>query len=413
MRRFTVTIPLTAIILIAILLTTLISLPTIVSEANESTTRAIEMHLKKFGPASADSLERRNALLEIDELFMNDSLDTLKVLLNEFMSTALWEVSSSSETRPSIWYFWNMGFILRTRNHIIGFDLPEVLLDPLNEEQKRILAESLDIFFVSHVDIPHVDRDIVSMMRPDSYVVCPEEVVDFFDKNRLLDRECTVVTMKINETCTVDSVSVKAYFGDDRRGSPMRCYLVTSDGVRVLHTADQHYVSDWMREMAGKHIDVLMIDPLEQYSWVVEAINVIKPAYALPGTMYDMSHPKNTWDGYPYAYRLRDEAEPEVIPMFFGEKFQIRTTSGASLPVDIIMAIVVLAAVGVIGVVVLSKRKGPREGKERRTESRGPACEKRYVEKLCLTCKYYVIKGGHPYCTKYNIKLDAELPGSE
>ncbi len=114
--------------------------------SNETIAMDLESRLKRFGPASADSVERRQVLLEIDGMFLNDSHAPLKMVAKGMISTALSEITGSTTT-PSIWYIWNMGYVLKTSSSVVGFDLSEVLLSPLNEEQKRMLGETLDILF--------------------------------------------------------------------------------------------------------------------------------------------------------------------------------------------------------------------------------------------------------------------------
>jgi len=370
---------------------------------SESMAGDIQMRLQKYGPGST-APERQQTLLEIDDLFMNDSLEPVKILLDKHLSTALWEISSSPVPRPTLWYFWNMGYILKTKSHVIGFDLPEVLLSPLSDEQKKILGQSLDMLFVSHVDTPHIDRDLVSYMRKDAYVVCPDEVVSFFDP--IVDRKCKVIGMKIDQDDWVGPAHITAYFGDDRRGTPMRCYLVKVDGVALLHTADQHYVADWMKNMT-KHVDFLMMGPLEKDTWNVEAINLIMPTYMVPGGIYDMSHSKDTWDGFPYAFGLKERAKADVVPMFFGEKLQMGAKTEKPGPGIVIVTIGLALAAGTGGALLWRRQQGLQGDRSARKKvrPREPECERRYVKNICLKCRYYVIRGGRPYCSKYNFEL--------
>lgn len=360
--------------------------------------------LGRNGPSDPDSPGRMEVLMNIDSLFMNDSYETLRVVLNRMLSDALWEISGSASTRPAVWYVWNMGYVARAGGYILGFDLGEVELDPLTEDQKKILAESLDILFISHVDGPHVDKDLVSLMREDAYVVCPEQVVDTFDP--ILDRKAQVIGMEVNETKTIGSVKVEAFPGDDRRGTPMRCFMVSVGGLRILQTGDQHYVAEWMRGLP--RIDALLMGPLEEDDWVVEAVDVIGARAMVPGGIYDMSHPKDTWDGYPWAYMIADRSRSSVVPLFFGEQLSLTKAGGALPPYQVLAIGAVLACGVVLAGVYYLKRDGGKKDKREVMRRPAPRCEKRYVKKLCLTCKHYAIRGGQPYCSKYNFKLDTE-----
>lgn len=373
--------------------------------SSEGLARNLSSQLQRYGPSDPGSVERRDALMLLDDLLLNESYEAPRTISADFISTAISEMTSSSRT-TSVWYIWNMGYVVRAKDKVLGFDLPEVLIDPLNEEQIRIIAQSLDFFFVSHMDKPHRDLDIVSLMGAESRVVCPQEVVESFDM--VVDRQCEVVGMETGESLTIDGVQIRAFFGDDRRGTPMRCYHVNCGGVRVLQTGDQHYVADWMAELKGK-VDVLMIGPLEEFEWVVEAIETIQPRYTIPGGIYDMSHPRDTWAGYPYCYDLREQSEHQVVPMFFGEKLQLAGSGGGDLPIPYIAAFIALVGIGGAGAVLLSRRgEGQRRRKPRRGGGENHECERRYVERLCLTCKHYALKGGRPYCRKYNLYLDTD-----
>ncbi len=375
---------------------------------SQAVSRDLSSQLQRYGPGNPESDQRKTALLNLHGFFMNDTLEVPREITKGFISTALSEIAGSSTPTPSVWYIWNMGYVVKTRNYILGFDLPEVLLQPLNEEQIGLLAQSVDFFFVSHMDKPHRDLDIVSEMRSSSSVVCPQEVVESFDL--VADRECEVIGMEAGGKLNLQGVQISAYPGDDGRGTPMRCFLVQCDDLQVLHLGDQHYVEDWMQGLAP---DVLMIGPLEEFSWVTQAIEAVKADYILPGGFYDMSHPKNTWDGYPYAYDLRNSTDLEVIPLFFGERFKPARPSGDA-PFPYLIGFLAVILVGGIGGLLIYHRYpgGQREeGKMKKEEMKKEetaSCQKRYVEKLCLTCKHYSLKGGRPFCRKYGFYLQED-----
>jgi len=123
--------------------------PTASSATNESIARQLMTELGRFGPSHPDFAERRGTLLEIDDLFLNDSLGPLRILVKDIVSTALSEISGSQSSGTRVWYFWNMGYIVRTKGQVLGFDIAELQLSPLNGDQKKLLAESLDVLFVS------------------------------------------------------------------------------------------------------------------------------------------------------------------------------------------------------------------------------------------------------------------------
>lgn len=378
--------------------------PTASSATNESIARQLMTQLGRFGPSHPDSPERQGALLEINSLFLNDSLGPLRMLVKDMVSTALSEIAGSQGSGTRVWYFWNMGYIVKAKGQVLGFDIAELQLTPLNGDQKKVLAESLDILFVSHVDNPHIDRDIVSAMRADSFVVCPAEDVSFFDT--VLDKKCTILGMQAGERRQVGSTTVEAYPGD-HGGPNMRCFLVSIEGIRLLQTGDQRTVADWMEKVGARSLDILMINPLWQYNWTVEAVKTLRPSFVLPGTMYDMSHAKETWDGYPYAYRIREDVGTSVFPMFFGEGISIQASSSASFPLALVGVLVAAGLMGASGAVLWRRRLPQGEA----PKPKGPeqsTCERRYVPELCVTCKHYTLKGGRIHCSKYNLDLDSE-----
>jgi len=397
--------------ILIIMLTATVLCPTASSATNESIARQLMTQLGRYGPSDPDSAERQKALLEINSLFLNDSLGPLRILVKDMVSTALSEATGSQPSGTKAWYFWNMGYIIKAKGQVLGFDIAELQLSPLNWEQKKLLAENLNILFVSHVDNPHIDRDIVSLMRADSFVVCPAEDVSFFDT--VLDRKCTILGIKAGDERQVGSATVHAYPGDhaypqEQGGSNMRCFLVSIGGIKLLQTGDQRTVADWMKEVAGKSLDVLMINPLWQYNWTVEAIKTMKPPCVLPGTMYDMSHAKDTWDGYPYAYRIREDVGPEVFPMFFGEELSIQASSPGSIPLALVGLVVASGLVGGSGAVLWTRRRRPNAGSPKPKRPAQLDCKKRYVPEVCVTCKHYTLKGGRIHCSKHNIRLDSE-----
>lgn len=378
--------------------------PTGLAATNETIARQLMTQLGRFGPSYPDSPDRHDALLQIDSLFLNDSLGPLRALVKEMISTALSDIVGYQGSAPRVWYFWNMGYIVKAKGQVLGFDLAELQLAPLNAEQKKLLGQNLDVLFVSHVDNPHIDRDLVSYMRAESFVVCPAEDVSFFDT--VLDRKCAIVGMKAGEKRQVGSTSVEAYPGDHGAGGPnMRCYLVSIGGTKLMQTGDQRTVAEWMKEVGRKSLDVLMINPLWEYNWTVEAVRTMKPSCALPGTMYDMSHEKETWHGYPYAFRLREDVGPNVFPIFFGERISIPTSSSDSLSF-VLIGLVAAAGVAVAYGAVARRRRTP--GAKLPKPAADLMCQKRYVPELCVTCRHYVVKGGKIHCSKHNIALDSE-----
>ncbi len=383
---------------LASLVSFLLVLPS-VSASNQIPARDLQAELARYDPSQPDSPQRQAALLQIDQLFLNDTLEPLRTMVREMLATALSDIAGSTFSAPTIWYLWNMGYVLKTRGEVIGFDIGEVQLVPFRNEQKKVLAESLDLLFISHMDVPHVDRDLVAMMKEDSYVICPNESVEFFDY--IADRKCTIIGMKEGERRTIGSVIVQAFKGDDKRGTPMRCFLVFAGGIRVLQTGDNHVFADWMSRGSVRNLDVLMVG-LENDPWIEAAIDALRPGIVMAGGLYDMSHPKDTWIGFPHVLRIRSEGTAEMLPMFFGERFQVRRSGRLSFPVYLLIVPLLVAG---MGIALVLRRPKPKAKKAARKN--GGACEKRYVERLCLTCRDYVLKGGRAYCSRHDFYLDS------
>jgi L-ascorbate metabolism protein UlaG (beta-lactamase superfamily) len=380
------------------LLLLLLLLPSIAG-SNETIARDLQAQLARYGPPQPDSPQRQEALLEIDQLFLNDTLEPLRIMVRDMLATAISEITGSTYSAPTIWYLWNMGFVLKTREAVIGFDIGQVELAPLADQQKKVLAESLDVLFTSHMDGPHIDKDLVAMMREDAYAVCPtgsEEGLEY-----IADRKCTIIAMEVDEKRTIGSVTVEALKGDDGRGTPMRCFLVSTGGVKVLQTGDNHVFADWMKAGSTRNVDVLMVG-IERNPWIGQAIEAMKPRTVIPGNLYDISHPKEVWIGFPYVLQLRSEGATEILPLFFGEATHGQASGGSSFPAYLL--IVPLLVVG-IGAAVVLRRPRPRAKEARRKTAQ--RCEKRYVERLCLTCRDYTLKGGRPYCRRHNFYLDS------
>ncbi len=371
-----------------------------ISGSNETIARDLQARLARYGPTQPDSPQRQETLLEIDQLFLNDTLEPLGIVVRDMLATAISDITGSTYSAPTIWYLWNMGYVLKTRGEVIGFDIGEVELVPLMEQQKKILAESLDLLFISHMDSPHVDRDLVAMMREDAYAVCPNESAEVLDF--IADRKCSVIAMEVGEKRTIGSVTVEALKGDDNRGTPMRCFLVSAGGIKVLQTGDNHVFADWMEEGSTRNVDFLMVG-MERNPWIGQAIDAMNPRTVIPGGLYDLSHPKDTWIGFPYVLQLRSEGAAQILPIFFGEKSQGSGSVGSAFPTYLLVVPLLVAG---IGVALVLKRPRSRS-KEARRKARTTRCERRYVERLCLTCRDYTLKGGRPYCSRHNFYLDS------
>jgi hypothetical protein len=121
-------------------------------------------------PAAADpSPERQLALASLDALVhdtRNDGSPALHAFLDTRVGRVVGDLSRpSSRKGVEVYKLYNDGFVVRTREAVVGFDLcgtrgkEKYIPDALMRE----LVSSCDLLLISHRDPDHADRNVVAM----------------------------------------------------------------------------------------------------------------------------------------------------------------------------------------------------------------------------------------------------------
>lgn len=142
-------------------------IPGFLDQQYQHSLEAVEALLNKYPPVIEESLERRTALLLLDNVLHDPeapgyaSVQAFFIRRTEAVSAALRE---KHVTRGAcLWKLYNHGFIVRTASTTIAFDIVTgkhvnkngfLLPDEVVEE----IARQCDILFISHVHADHADE---------------------------------------------------------------------------------------------------------------------------------------------------------------------------------------------------------------------------------------------------------------
>lgn len=264
-------------IVLILLVSLLIASAHIQAVSMENSIRYFDENLNSFLPNTSDAGSRRNFLLSLD-LFVQaryqelpkfvgysatvgHGLDwgrdfqswSLIRLMRARVQQVLREINETTVNSGAIvWRVYNAGFIVKSHNLTLGFDIACSFMFPEIAE----IADYVDILFVSHLHGDHADFEVLrrAALRGVKIVApAPElERVAMYLTQLPLNASQHVPVYE-GESINVSGVQVRAFLGP--HGITNYAYLVElPEGARLLHAGDTEHFEDvtWVDDLAGE-----------------------------------------------------------------------------------------------------------------------------------------------------------------
>ncbi len=303
---------------------------------------AAEASLDRCPPGLTVPPERRDALAILDLVF-HDPFARERAAVRAFhmrqagRTVEALEHDASPATGATVYLFYNMGFIVRTRTVTLGFDL--IRANHLGgfavpDDLMRRVVNRCDALFVSHAHLDHADpwvaRALLDQRKP---VVAPPDLWAGEPVNAELTKLARDARMQQSIRVGGGKLSlgvvVDPGFQAIKAGDSVTCnvYIVrTPDGLVIAHTGDNNTyrpkASGWT-DAAGapQRIDVLLFN-----DWTVSqspgALRGYNPRLVIGGHYDELGHDNVNarapyWRGLAHA----DKAVYPWLVMTWGESF--------------------------------------------------------------------------------------------
>jgi len=174
-----------------------------------------------------------------------------------------------------VWRVYNDGFIVKTHNLTLGFDIACTWLVPEIAE----IANHVDILFVSHLHGDHADSEVLKRAAlREVKIVVPEPDLETAARylTELPPNASQHVPVSVGQPTNVSGVQVRAFLGP--HSVTNYAYLVElPNGLRLIHTGDTEHFGDvtWVDDLAGeRQIDIAFINTGVLTYIPREAINI-------------------------------------------------------------------------------------------------------------------------------------------
>ena len=307
---------------------------------------SVKAVLSKYPPATKEGKERGNAKLLLDAVFHEKFAAYRKPAQDFFhaqISQLIGELENTKVNKGArIWKVYDMGFIVRTKQVTLAFDLVSGVTAgakgfSLTDVMVDRLAAQCDVLFISHKHEDHAEKAVarrfIDMGKP---VIAPQQVwpgdslaLKMFHPERASEK-VQQIQLSGNRT-----LSVIVYPGHQMKSVDDNVVLVTTpDGITVAHLGDEINEGDfmidfdWMDQVAKHHkVDILMPN-----AWTTDIFRIVKgfnPALVLPGHELELGHP--VWDRLPYwgddaylelNYHQLKASKYPLVALIWGESFQ-------------------------------------------------------------------------------------------
>jgi len=336
--------------------------------AVDKETNYYDENLRYFLPNSSDTEARRAFLMSLDVFIQkryqelpkfveysaymgrNFPAWSLVRLLQMQVQRIVKEINETTvESGIIVWRVYNAGFVVKTRNLTIGFDVACTWLCPKIAE----IADLVDLLFVSHLHGDHADVEVLrrAAMRGVKIIApAPELERVAMYLTQLPLNASQHVPVYDGESINVSGVQVRAFLGP--HGITNYAYLVElPEGVRLLHTGDTEHFEDvtWVDDLANEEqIDIVFIHTAALTNVPREAITIpilakrheklplgrpfsetpLKPRIIVPMHENELGHRftwVSTWN-LNLAYRQLDELNSlttQVVILAWGQRMSL------------------------------------------------------------------------------------------
>jgi len=305
--------------------------PTSAPDSQPAAANALEACLQGLtaNPPDGSNWIKRRELLEAIDVPINarhtaDWRRDVGALYQRQMDKALDEIGESRVADGvRIWRMYNMGFVVKSAEATIGFDIhPGWVFDnPMDDNQQKRLAELLDIAFVSHWHHDHCSRPFLRQM-----LAAGKKIVLLDSNAKELSGDSVFrIPGVADRPLRIAGVDIYGHTGRQFPTARNNVYVVRIGGLLVMHQGDNDKTSLY-RKIAGEHeIDILLGNCWARLRTVVEGV---KPSLLISGHENEIKHPLFFRSGYKRTFKELDKMklapprnfETQVRVMFWGEQ---------------------------------------------------------------------------------------------
>lgn len=218
-----------------------------------------------------------------------------------------------------VWKLYNMGFIVKTKNHTIGFDLFPSML---GNAEFLSLADDLDLLLISHVHDDHLYPHLVdTMIDAGKKVVLPGNAKELplagmFDLKDEKKKEQYVLAFDNSDEkpIEVNGIIVRCFAGSQQLKTSCNVYAVTMDGVTIAHNGDNSEARPYrdIVRCAGK-VDVALANC---WSGLLKFVEPVKPCLVIPGHENEIGHGVGARNSYLWLFQQvnsKDNPSPAIV----------------------------------------------------------------------------------------------------
>lgn len=275
------------------------------------TFQLVDSILNEYRPTDSEpSLARQAALYLLDGIFHDTRLDG-SPCISSFMEVRLKQVLADMK-KPltdgmKIYKLYNDGFIVKTKNATIAFDLyrggkTKNGSHLIANEMMQAIVSECDLMFLTHNHPDHVDPGVIDLFtRAGKTVVAPNVV-------QPENGEITHIrsTQPVNRTFVAKGGKINVtIFPGHQEELDNNIYVVTTpDDFTFAHTGDQYDIKDlqWLRNIHSKipPLDVLLIN-----CWansLRETVDGFNPQLVLTGHENELGHTIDHRESYWTSY---------------------------------------------------------------------------------------------------------------
>ncbi|MFQ6064577.1 MAG: MBL fold metallo-hydrolase [Candidatus Bathyarchaeia archaeon] len=182
-------------------------------------------------------------------------------LIRARVQSMLREINETTvDSGAIVWRIYNEGFIVKTRNLTLGFDIACTWLCP----EIAGIADHADLLFMSHRHGDHADIEGLkraSLRGVKTVIPEPDLEEPAWYVTQLQQNASQLVPASVEQPINVSGVQVRAFLTP--HGITNYAYLVElPDGLRILHTGDTEHFSDltWIDDLANEQqIDIAFL----------------------------------------------------------------------------------------------------------------------------------------------------------
>ncbi|MFC1557193.1 MBL fold metallo-hydrolase [candidate division KSB1 bacterium] len=295
----------------------------------------VEKTLIFFPPVIPEPFERRMALLMLDNVLHDVDAPKRSAVQQFFHCRMLIATEKIEKTIPKegavIWKLYDHGFVIRTANVTVGFDLirgNSARADGFaveNEVMQR-LVDQCDVLFITHRHGDHSDEWVAqSFLDQGKPVVAPEEIwqdLPIEQKITHLNREAhTKQSLSVQNG--KQTLEIVVYPGHQGRSLTNNVYLIFSpSGISFAHTGDQSNGGDfsWIDEVGINHnVDILM--PNCWTTDITRAARGFDPKVIITGHENELGHTIDHREPYWLTYDRMSQTSYPLVLMTWGESF--------------------------------------------------------------------------------------------